>query len=262
MYRCTLALGALAYAWAGPAGAARLQFIDAKLVAATDAPRPGQTILLGLEMIPQRGWHGYWSNPGESGLAPVVKWTAHRGVHFGEVEHPAPTLMNVMGMTSYVHIGPHILLTNVRLDANLPRGAILPIVADVTWAACSDKLCVPEKARLALRLKVGNGEPSPQAGLLRAALAREPRRIGPGSVSARGERIVLRLPASARLRPFLTRFFPDENGYWDPVQTRVAASRPLTLVSPSRGRLPKVITGVVSDGSSAYRLSFEARTDR
>lgn len=259
MYRCILALGALTSALADPVKAARPQFIDTKLVAATNAPRPGQITLLGLEMIPQRGWHGYWSNPGESGLAPVVKWTAPRGVHFGQLEHPAPTLMNVMGITSYVHAGPHILLTNMRLDANLPRGAILPIAADVTWAACSDKLCVPEKARLTLRLTVGNGEPSPQAGLLRATLAREPHRIGPGSVSARGERIVLRLPAPIRLRRNLTHFFPDENGYWDPLKARVVASRPLTLVSPTRGKLPKVITGVVSDGSSAYRLSFEAR---
>jgi DsbC/DsbD-like thiol-disulfide interchange protein len=262
VYRSVLALGALASALAGPFAAARSRFIDAKLVAASDASRSGQTILLGLEMIPQRGWHGYWSNPGESGLAPVVKWTAPRGVHFGQLEHPAPTLMTVMGMTSYVHAGPYILLTHVKLDANLPTGTILPIAGDVTWAACSDKLCVPERARLALRLKVGNGLPSPQAGLLRAALAREPRSIGSGSASVRGERIILRLPASAQLRPNGTRFFPDDNGYWDPLKARVVAGRPLTLVSPARSKVPKVITGVVSDGSSAYRLSFEVRTGR
>lgn len=254
-----MVIGALASALPAAIPAARPHFIDAKLLAATDRPKSGQTILVGLEMTPRPGWHGYWSNPGESGLAPVVKWTAPSGLRFGPLEHPAPTLLRVLGMTSYVHAGPHILLARMTLDRNLRAGTVLPITADATWAACSDKLCVPEKARLSLRLKVGNGAPSPQAAQLKAALAREPWPLKPGSFSARGGRIVLRLPASAHLQPGRAHFFPDRNGYWDPIEARAISGKPLTLVSPARGKVPKLITGVVSDGSSAYRLSFAAR---
>lgn len=259
MYRIGLAISALASVSPIATPAARPHFIVAKLLTASDQPKAGETILVGLEMIPRPGWHGYWSNPGESGLAPVVKWTAPAGVHFGPLEHPAPTLLRVMGMTSYVHAGPHILLARMTLDRNLRAGTVLPITADATWAACSDRLCVPEKARLSLRLTVGNGSPSPQAAQLRTAFAREPRQLKRGSFSARGGRIVLRLPPSAHLQAGRARFFPDRNGYWDPVEARTIPGTPLTLVSPARGKVPKVIAGVVSDGASAYRLSFVAR---
>lgn len=258
MYRFSLVF-ASASVLASPAAAARPHFIDVKLIAGSNAPRAGETVLVGLEMVPQPGWHGYWSNPGESGLAPVVKWKAPRGIHFGPLEHPAPTLLNVMGITSYVHAGPHVLLARMSSDRNLPTGTVLPVIADVTWAACSDKLCVPEKARLSMHMRVGNGSPSPEVGILRNALTRIPRRLGAGSFTAGGGRIVLRLPSSARLQPAGMRFFPDANGYWDAVKARPVSGRPLTLVSPARGKPPKVITGVVSDGSSAYQVSFENR---
>lgn len=256
MYRPGFALVALALLQRSPAATAQPHFIDAKLVTESNAPKAGQSILLGLQMNPRPGWHGYWSNPGESGLAPVVKWTAPPGAHFGPLQHPAPTLLRVMGMTSYVHAGPHLLLARMSLDRNLPVGQILPITADVTWAACSDKLCVPEKARLSLRMTVGNGFPSAAARMLRSALSNEPQRLGPGSFSRRGSQVVLRLPRSARLQPSRTRFFPDENGYWNPLRARLVSAHPLTLLSPAAGTPPKVITGVVSDGSSAYRVRF------
>lgn len=254
-----LGLGALASALAAPAAAARPHFIDVRLVSASSAPKAGHTILLGLEMIPQPGWHGYWSNPGESGLAPIVRWSAPSGVRFGPLEHPAPTLMNLMGMTSYVHAGPHVLLTRMTLDRRLRTGTDLPITADVTLAACSDKLCVPEKAQLSLRLKVGSGLPSPQSRRLEAALMRVPRPIRSGSFSVQAGRIFLRLPPSTGLQPSRTRFFPDQNGYWDATRARVVSDSPLTLVSEAKGKPPRVVTGVVSDGSSAYRLSFGTR---
>ena len=256
--RCTLVFAALAGA-ATQAGAARPYYVDATLIAESAVPRAGGSVLIGLQMTPKPGWHGYWSNPGESGLAPEVKWTAPRGVHFGALQHPAPTLMRVMGMTSYVHDGPHVLLTRMSVDPNLRAGTVLPIVADVTWAACSDRLCIPQKARLSLRLRVGNGSPSPEAPLIRRAQAHLPKPARAGVFTARAGQIVLKLPASLRLQPGRTRFFPDDNGYWDASRSRVTAARFLTIVSPSSGKVPRRISGVVSDGSSAYRISFERR---
>lgn len=254
MCRLTIAFAALASAAAGSAAATRPHFIDVQLIAESIVPKAGQTVLLGLEMTPQRGWHGYWSNPGQSGLAPVVKWTAPKGVHFGPLQHPAPELLSAMGLTSYVHSGPHILVVRMTLPRGLPPGTALPIAADVNWAACSDRLCVPEKARLSLRMNVGRGSDSPQAVLLRAALAKEPMRAVGGSFSIRGGQITLSLPSSLTLQPARARFFPDQNGYWNPIKAKAVSARPLALASPAGGKAPNVITGVVSDGSSAYRV--------
>lgn len=144
MYRSRLTIAALGLAFAAQASAARPHFIDVRLVSESSAPKPGASVLIGLQMTPRPGWHGYWSNPGDSGLAPVVKWTAPRGVRFGPLQYPAPTLMRVMGLTSYVESGPHMLVARMTVDRKLRIGTALPITADVRLAACSDKLCVPE----------------------------------------------------------------------------------------------------------------------
>lgn len=256
MRLAALAVAATASMLASPAVAARQPRIDVALIAETTAPRPGQTFLVGLKMDPQPGWHGYWSNPGGSGLAPVGKWRAPEGVRFGPLQHPAPSFFRAMGVTSYVHAGPHVLLARVRLDRGLRAGTVVPIIADFRWAACSDRLCVPEKARLSLRLKIGDGAPSGNAPLLRRALAKVPKPVAGGSYSMRDGRLVLQLPPSARLKASEARFFPDENGYWDPDGADVIRGRGIGIASPALGKPPKRITGVVTDGSSAYRVSL------
>lgn len=256
MYWSGIALATVALAPTDTAAAGSPPYIRVKLVAESAAPKAGQSILVGLQMDPRPGWHGYWSNPGESGLAPVVRWIAPRGVHFGPLQHPAPTLMRIMGMTSYVHTGPHLLLAWMKVDRKLAAGTTLPITAEVNWAACSDKLCVPEKARLPLVMRVGSGAPSMNAAPLQRALAREPKRVTSGSFRASAGRVVLRLPRSVHLQPERTRFFPDENGFWNPLQARVVGRRSLKIESRTSTKPPRRISGVVSDGSSAYRVTL------
>lgn len=256
MLRSIIGAAALASALVVPASAARPGYIEVRLIASSLSPKPGQAIWLGLEMKPKPGWHGYWSNPGESGLAPVVKWAGPRGVRFGPLQHPAPTLLRTMGLTSYVHSGPHMLLARMTVDPNLPVGTVLPIAADLKWAACSDKLCVPQRARLALRLTVGRGALSADAGAVNRALARMPKRLGGGSFAIGGGRLVLTLPSSARLNRARARFFPDANGYWDPLKAHAIPGTPLRIASPAASKPPKRITGVVTDGTSAFRVSL------
>lgn len=239
---------------AAPASGA--QRIAAEIIASTADPRPGSTMLVGFRMTPHAGWHGYWSNPGESGLAPTVQWTAPAGMHFGPLQHPAPTLLQSMGLVSYVHSGTHMLVSRVRLDRSIARGAPLTLQADLRWAACSDKLCVPEHATLSLHLVAGVGKPSAAAPLLAQALAREPRPIGGGSYSVENGKLVLQLPAAARLSATSVRFFPDSNGYFDALGARTIAGREIRISSPLKGDPPKLVTGVAADGARAYRLSF------
>lgn len=259
MLRYCLAFAASAAALASTAPAAFRQLIDVQLVAESATPKAGGTMLVGFRMIPHPGWHGYWSNPGESGLAPGVRWTVPAGVHFGPLQHPAPTMMRSMGMTSYVHTGPHTLLARMRVDSKLRAGTVLPITADLTWAACSDKLCVPQKARLSMRLTVGDGSPGPGAALLHRAAARLPKVVPNGSFELRGRQLILTAPSSARLDPAHARFFPDRNGYWNAASARVAARKPLRIESRGAANPPRRITGVLSDGKSSYRVTFERR---
>lgn len=261
MYRLFCSLAGLTVL-ASPAAAASPQYIHATLISESITPRSGQSILVGLQMNPEPGWHGYWSNPGESGLAPVVKWTAPRGVHLGPLQHPAPTLLRTMGLVSFVHSGPHLLLARLMVDRGLRVGTVLPLTADVAWAACSDRLCVPQKARLALTLKVGNGSLSPFAAKLRQARVSEPKLVAGGSFQVRRGQIVLALPPLVRLRSNAATFFPDQNGYWDATEAHVIRGHSIEIAGPVVGKAPLWVTGVVSDGISAYRLRLKAAGQR
>lgn len=233
------------------------QRIDVRLIAESTAPRPGHTIFVGLQMSPQPGWHGYWSNPGDAGLAPAVKWIAPAGVRFGPLQHPAPTMLKVQGITSFVHAGPYVLVSRMSLDRNLQPGTKLPITAEVSWAACSDKLCVPGRAALTLQMTVGDGAPSADAVTVRHALAAEPKAVGSGAFEVKDGKLLLQLPPRAELDARHARFFPDENGFFDPAEARVISALPLRIAAPSKSPVPARFGGVVSDGSAAFRVSFQ-----
>lgn len=49
---------------------------------------PEITAALCFRMDP--GWHLYWKNPGDSGLAPEVVWELPEGWEAGPLEHPVP----------------------------------------------------------------------------------------------------------------------------------------------------------------------------
>ena len=231
--------------------------IDVRLIAESTAPRPGHTTFVGLQMSPQPGWHGYWSNPGDAGLAPAVKWIAPAGVRFGPLQHPAPTMLKVQGITSFVHAGPYVLISRMSLDRSLQPGSKLPVTAEISWAECSDKLCVPERATLALQLTVGDGAPSADAVTVRHAVAAEPKAIGLGAFEVKDGKLLLQLPPGAELDARHARFFPDENGFFDPAEARVISALPLRIAAPSKSPVPARFSGVVSDGSAAFRVSFQ-----
>lgn len=230
-------------------------YIDAELITQTLNPRPGSTIWIGLRMTPQAGWHGYWSNPGESGIAPEVEWSVPRGVRVGPLQHPAPTLFKAPGVVSFVHSGSHILLARLSLGAGLKAGTSLPLVVKARWAACSDNFCVPQSGTLSLTLVAGDGKPGTNAGALKRAGAALSDPAPRGSYSVADGKLRLQLPPFLALRPQRARFFPDDNGYLNVVEQRVEPHGP-AIVAPVLGKVPATISGVVTDGASAYRLAF------
>lgn len=256
-------LTVLAALTAAAPGGARAPHLALSLIASSEQPRPGSEVTLGLRFRPEAGWHGYWSNPGDSGLAPTVAWQAPPGVTFGSLEHPAPSLLAVAGLTSFVHAGEHVLLTHARIPRSLAAGALLPISAEVRWLACSATLCVPEHATVAINLRVGDGAPGPDAVRLRQARAALPRVAtvaAPYAVRDGAMRLVV--PASFTWDIARLRFFPDDNGVID-VAAMKAVREPggFVLVAPlARKQAPRHFTGVLSDGRHALRVSFVERS--
>src|SRR3546814_875869 len=60
-------------------------------------------------------------------------------------------------MMNHVYEHPYALLAEVRVDDSVAPGTDLTLSGIANWLACTDKVCVPEKAVISVALKAGNG---------------------------------------------------------------------------------------------------------
>ncbi len=159
VYRALVALllQALAMLLAAPAIAAPTN-IAAELVA-EQAAGPGETVDLAIIMRPAAGWHGYWSNPGDAGLGMQLTWQLPAGASAGAPRFPVPETLLIQGLMNHVYGKEHAVIVPVTVPNGAQAGQALPVALDAQWLACTDKVCVPERASLAARIVVGSAGP-------------------------------------------------------------------------------------------------------
>src|SRR5215467_1364572 len=65
---------------------------QARLLLDMATARPGDTVMAGIELRMEPGWHTYWRNPGqEGGLPTTITWETPQGVKAGDIQWPVPT---------------------------------------------------------------------------------------------------------------------------------------------------------------------------
>ena len=247
-------------AWLLPAAAATAQpasRVAVTLHAGSAEPAPGRTTMLALRFVPRPGWHGYWSNPGDSGLPPSVKWDVPEGVRVGALQHPAPEVLRVAGMTSFVHGDQHVLLAPMQVPANFKAGDALPVKGELDFLICSDKLCVPQKATVNLNLTVGKGSVDPASRALFASAGKAIPRSLPmqGEYKMSGSTVQLLIPGAAGLDPKRATFFPAGEGVFERSGARRMADGSVEI-SGSLSNRPASLAGIASDGRRSVQLRF------
>ena len=75
--------------------------ISIKLIADQDSITPGSTFTLGVIFDPEPGWHIYWKNPGDSGLAPRFAWQSSGGIAVSAPLWPYPNKIAVGPLVNY-----------------------------------------------------------------------------------------------------------------------------------------------------------------
>ncbi len=194
--------------WAMPALAQKTS-IQPRLLSEVAAPAAGSTVTIAIEMRTDKGWHGYWKNPGEAGFAPRLNWTLPKGVTIGEPRYPVPTPLTVAGLMNYVFEADHALLLPLIVPAGLAPGSALPIRLKADWLACTDQVCVPERGEFTLDLKVGDGAPTERARF-DAWRAKLPNPLGgTAHFAVEGGRLRLAIPYPKDAAIGAAHFFPD-----------------------------------------------------
>ncbi|MDA8132152.1 MAG: protein-disulfide reductase DsbD family protein [Elusimicrobia bacterium] len=228
-------------------GPARAGHVDASLLSSLDTVRPGESFKAALRLRLRDGWHVYWKNPGDAGLAPSIAWSLPAGWSASEPEWPAPLRLEEPPVTNFGYSSDVVLPLTMTAPSGSSPGTRAALRAKVEWLECRET-CVPGSADLVLRVGVGSEgrDRDGDKALIEAAAALVPRRDDEAVDGAGrdGDRVVLRLAG----RHPLAQFFPSEPDVFDNARSPVSVSPVGTEISLKPARpdgVPAAVEGVL-----------------
>ena len=175
------------------AGAVRGEHSEAMLLSKQASVAPGGELRVALRLVHDDGWHSYWVNPGDSGLATRLRWHLPDGWQAGDIDWPTPHRFELDGIHNFGYDGEVSLPLTLRAPADATPGARIILQADARWLVCKD-ICVSEKVSLELPVSIGLQESTTgqrwndiDASLPRAAV------INQGRINATGDGFDFRL---------------------------------------------------------------------
>ena len=125
--------------------------VRAELVAhAPQGVQAGQPLWLGLQIQHQPGWHTYWLNPGDSGLATQLNWQLPSGMQAGDTLWPQPRMIPVGDMVNHGFEDTVLLAVPVQISKTFkPGNTEVRLQAD--WLMCKQE-CIPQTGQFLLTL--------------------------------------------------------------------------------------------------------------
>jgi thiol:disulfide interchange protein DsbD len=226
----------------GQPGASHPRHTHASLVADVRGIVPGGSFTVGLLMKMDPGWHTYWKNPGDAGLATQIRWNIPAGFTAAPIRWPLPHKYTDAGdVLSYGYSKETMLLVPFTAPPSLAPGTTVTLKADVTWLEC-EKICVPGEESILITLPVLKGGPAPDNTGLFASYEKqvpqpyaEQKDISLKASPAKG-RVDIRLSAGGDVQfvtagPASPDFYPEETGDLLPGRTAVSAGPGLIAMS-------------------------------
>ena len=167
-------LAALLFAAVPAAALQPTQHAQVALLADHATLAPGQTFGAGLRIVHEPGWHSYWLNPGDSGLATRFDWTLPPGASAGPIRWPIPERLPFGGLVNLGYKNDLLLPATLTVPADAVPGSRFETTLRARWLICAD-ICIPDQATLTLSLPIGVAPvASDDAARFSAALARVP----------------------------------------------------------------------------------------
>ena len=147
--------GAMALSFVSPAWSQAIvttERVTATLMTERPAVAPGDTIWVGLKLEMAPGWHTYWRNPGDSGLATMINWSLVPGLDVGPIQWPTPERQPYGTLMNFGYSDEVTLLARLSVAEDSPTGNAA-LSARVTWLVCAD-ICIPEDGSFSIPISV------------------------------------------------------------------------------------------------------------
>ena len=189
---------------------------------------------VGLLFDLEAGWHVYWTNAGDSGEPPAVKWILPAGATVGPLQFPAPKRLPLGPLMDFGYETQVLFPAELHVAGDIKD--TVPIAADVSWLVCR-QACIPGKAHLAMALPVGTGGPSAAAPLFAKTFAALPKVL-----PARSTAIFTRVPGGFQLAVLTGERL--ENAQFFPADQSVIAN---AAAQPVTSRKDGVVIGLKQD---------------
>ena len=130
--------------------------VEATMLSHVAAIKPGEPFEVGIDLKMSPGWHTYWVNPGDAGLATRVKWTLPSGFTADELQFPVPTRFDEPGgIVVYGYENEVMLIARITPPADLKIDQPVTVAGKVSWLCCAE-VCIPGSAALNVSLKVAD----------------------------------------------------------------------------------------------------------
>ncbi len=130
-----------------------------------DAIVPGQSFDVALAFEIKEGWHIYWQNPGDVGIAPKATWKLPAGFTASELKYPVPKRhADGGGLFSFILEDKPILQTTITAPTAIDTDTIT-LAADLKYLIC-EKTCIQEKTKVSIELPVARPGSEPKSANL------------------------------------------------------------------------------------------------
>jgi DsbC/DsbD-like thiol-disulfide interchange protein len=131
-------------------------FVAATLLCDRASIQAGKPFDVGVLLKIKPGWHVYWKNPGDSGIATSIEFKLPEGFSVGELQFPVPERIDAPGgLVNYGYTNEVMLLATVTPPKELSRNTPVHLAAHVDWLVC-EETCIPGNADFAVDLPVSD----------------------------------------------------------------------------------------------------------
>jgi DsbC/DsbD-like thiol-disulfide interchange protein len=131
--------------------------VRATLISDVSRIRAGRPFTIGVYLEIERGFHVYWTNPGDIGMPTTVSFTVPEGYTVTPDPFPIPRRLQQSGKeVVYGYESAVVFTARVTPPDDLRIGEKVTMEATAAWLVCDKATCMPGKTAMTMTMKVAD----------------------------------------------------------------------------------------------------------